>query len=730
MRISKLLLATFVIFISITTNTNAGVTRSPGQTAILDYNASNVTSCLGNQVVAPSGYTSIPVTISSGGFSGSSIITAGATIGVNTFTLTCNNIIKSDTLNVVAAVCPGSPALDITQYPSCTCPVGQVQSGTLCIDNTVITKDIIVTVPTPITCTMWGVTYNLNNQITAYSSSASVNCSAISQTLTCTDGGGFGVWSPNSASYPYQSCSTMSGTISANSCTIPANGSSCNTTVSWSTTNPIGTSAVTHNRSGLNLSGNNGTNQTVTLAGSISHTLYLYNSAYLLDAVSITPPCATGSGWDGTLCLPAPAVSMKVNGSASTWVDYNSRATLSWASSGATSCTAGGSWSNAGTLSGSGLTDPLTSTQSFSLSCTNGGGVAGSASATVNVCPASTPFYIGGTCINMSGALSLVPASCTIAINETTCTSKATWTSTGATAPKLIDKNVNSTLSTLANQSSPGMTVWVAYPQTTFEFKNDSVTAPMIFDTKTVTSSCASGSSWDGPMNKCKAFPPDSTISISGNRTANGTINVSCTNAKSWSVVRTEGGFSQSGNTTSYASFSTSITVTQSGNYTATCTGHDTSDSATVLYLNYPPLPANMTINAMPKTTDAGSVSAITWSVTNPAAICNLIASPVCTSGTCSADRNTDASTINTKLQTGHTDSDDKNNSPGTTRTIMDALRKLAPYGEPTGTKAVGKATIPLKYTTDFMIDCGSGTQWEPLKPSKVRVNIGNDTQG
>ncbi len=70
----------------------------------------------------------------------------------------------------------------------------------------------------------------------------------------------------------------------------------------------------------------------------------------------------------------------------------NGRSTLTWSSTNATSCTAGGPWSNltpptGDALNGSGLTDPLTADTTFTFQCTGLAGTSPLASVTVGVLP-------------------------------------------------------------------------------------------------------------------------------------------------------------------------------------------------------------------------------------------------------------------------------------------------------------------------------------------------------
>lgn len=89
-------------------------------------------------------------------------------------------------------------------------------------------------------------------------------------------------------------------------------------------------------------------------------------------------------------------------------VSPGERAQLSWGSSNATSCSAGGAWSNGGSLSGSGLTDPLYANTTFTFQCTGPGGTSPLRTATVSV-----------TAVNPPGGCSVTPPS--NAIDPTYC---------------------------------------------------------------------------------------------------------------------------------------------------------------------------------------------------------------------------------------------------------------------------------------------------------------------
>ena len=118
----------------------------------------------------------------------------------------------------------------------------------------------------------------------------------------------------------------MTGTISAPDCTIAINGSSCSSTITWSTTNPVSTSAVTSETDGTGTSspnnnisnGNNGSRSVtipyLVLGSHQGRNFYLYNNAIQLAQDTATANCAAGSTWDGTKCKQDPSCPPPIGG--------------------------------------------------------------------------------------------------------------------------------------------------------------------------------------------------------------------------------------------------------------------------------------------------------------------------------------------------------------------------------------------------------------------------------
>jgi hypothetical protein len=116
-----------------------------------------------------------------------------------------------------------------------------------------------------------------------------------------------------SPKFPLNCAAPTTGTISASpsQCQIPAGANSCNTTLTWSTTNPVGTSNVTSNTPSSNFviaTANSGSQAAPVYYN--SRTFYLNNNSAVIATVTPTAICASGTNWDGSKCaaISPPAV--------------------------------------------------------------------------------------------------------------------------------------------------------------------------------------------------------------------------------------------------------------------------------------------------------------------------------------------------------------------------------------------------------------------------------------
>ena len=108
-----------------------------------------------------------------------------------------------------------------------------------------------------------------------------------------------------------------------------------------------------------------------------------------------------------------------------TSVSIGNASTLTWSSTGASSCTASGAWTGAKATSGSWNTGPLSASSTFGLSCTGSGGTAtGSATVTVAANPLPTITLTATPATVTTGAAAMLNWSST---NATSCTASGGW---------------------------------------------------------------------------------------------------------------------------------------------------------------------------------------------------------------------------------------------------------------------------------------------------------------
>ena len=391
----------------------------------------------------------------------------------------------------------------------------------------------------------------------------------------------------NTCDYTVNDQMLMSGTLTpaSSSCTIVSGASSCNVNISWSTTNPQGTSAVT--ASGMTSVNGNSGNQAFAVPYN-TRTFYLYNNAQLLDQDTVTSSCTSETAWDGITgkCEPfSPTVTISAN---PINISYNSSSNITWSSTNATSCSvtkAGVAWQS-GTSGTNVSSGALTSNTTFVATCTGPGGNSAPASATVTV-GAQLPTV-------------------TISANPTSVaydgSSTLTWSSTNATSCSVTKAGVAWQSGTSGtNVSSGALTSNTTFVATCTGPGGNSAPA-----SATVTVGA------QPPIVSIFASPSSVDYNQSSTITWESTYATSCTASGDWSGAKAIGGpHSQStGN------------LTSSKTYTLTCTGagEDTSNSTTVT-VGAPVMSGTLT-PALPSCEIAsGSNSCnidFSWSITNP----------------------------------------------------------------------------------------------------------------
>lgn len=225
-------------------------------------------------------------------------------------------------------------------------------------------------------------------------------------------------WNNTACVVPLTTTGTL--TLSASTCQIAINSSSCNVNATWTTTNPVGPSTVTTPINGTLYTANNGGPSPVPATGIGTTNFYLYNpgSVPALDMKSVTPTCAPGSSWNGSLCLvdtpgavPVTTFTFDDQVTVNYNISYSATPIVKWsATNNPTSCTASGDWGGSVAVSNSGTpTAPATYPfYTFTLACSNENGTSTPVTRTLTVCPQATPTWNGSSCV--AAAIPIVTA--------------------------------------------------------------------------------------------------------------------------------------------------------------------------------------------------------------------------------------------------------------------------------------------------------------------------------
>ena len=299
-------------------------------------------------------------------------------------------------------------------------------------------------------------------------------------------------------------------------------------------------------------------NYCITVSGLSACTTYHYRAVAQNSA-------GTAYGDDKTFTTTCgPTVDLRANGSdGPVNVAFGNQVNLSWTSNSANSCTASGNWSGSKSISGSETIYNLTSSKTFSLTCT---GNAGSASDSVTV-------NVGSPSLSVS--LSASPSSGCVPLNGVDLTASVSGNASG-NITYYFDCTNDGTWEKIVTNASQS---YIAYDVCNFgsvgnytvkiRVENQSVSAE---DTENINVySCNSAPTVDLRVNGY-----DDSVTIPYNTAA--TLSWSSNNANycsasgNWSGAKSISGSESTGN------------LTASRSYTLTCTGSGGSntDSVTV----------------------------------------------------------------------------------------------------------------------------------------------------
>lgn len=571
-------------------------------------------------------------------------------------------------------------------------------------------------------------------------------------------------------------CASTAATasITPGTCTIPAGGTSCQAAMSWTSSNltsptfagcgyanqnyggqcNVTTFATQSGASGSVSATLTGNGMYMTVNGNPSNTSYANTTAvatcgggsYWSGNVSpqFTCVCPSGQTPSGGTCVPlsasitAPNCTIAIGAS-------SCQSTLTWTSSGVDSPTFGScgysspnytgtcndqtpfnnqntaSGSVVGTISGNGVyvrvagnpgnmtyaettligicaTDSTwDGTICRANTCANGA----TNYSTCTVCPAGQGM-IAGTCGTLPPPTNPI-ASCdssgtsatfswTAPAGHTLFYTRASTGGVNLNAPAW-DDNFTGTSKTFTTTPGNTYTWWV--------HTKDAVSGNWSTDT--------------GGTFTCIIPPAVASAVVNINDCVNPDITLSCSNSDSYEVRNTDTNtLVSSANATSAV-----VPLVDEGNYSIACKMGALSSPLTIrAYTTSSCTPRDLSAIISPRTIRQGGSITLTWSITYPNNSCTLSAKAVCPNGasSCPGPREDAATALNTRLTTENTDANDPNGS----RPIQTAVRtKIG-----STTRAAGKKTLQVNYTTDFILRCTA------VPDSKTRVQVTTENEG
>jgi hypothetical protein len=262
---------------------------------------------------------------------------------------------------------------------------------------------------------------------------------------------------------------------------------------------------------------------------------------------------------------------------AATTVGSGGTTTLTWTSTNATACTGSDGWTGALSPSGSQMTAALTTSTTFSLTCSGPGGTSSPAAVTVVVAPAATVTLMANPQTVVAGGTSTLTWTST---NATSCTASGGWSGAQATG---------------GTQATAALTTSTTYSLTCTGPGGASAPAAVTIAVGAVT--------------------PPATVSLTANPQS---VVVGATSTLTWTSTNATSCTASGGWTGAQATSGTQVTaaLTTSTTYSLTCTGAGGASTPAAVTVVVAPV-ATVTLMASPQSVAAGATSTLTWTSTN-----------------------------------------------------------------------------------------------------------------
>jgi hypothetical protein len=276
-------------------------------------------------------------------------------------------------------------------------------------------------------------------------------------------------------------------------------------------------------------------------------------------------------GGDQNVAQAPPTASISA---AATTIASGGTTTLTWSSVNATACMGSNGWTGALSPSGSQMTVALTTSTSYSLTCSGPGGTSMPAAVTIVVAPAAMVTLMANPQSVAAGASSTLTWTST---NATACTGSGGWTGAQPTS---------------GSQTTAALTTSTSYSLT--------CTGPGGASTPAAVTVAVV----PAPTVTLLANPQSVAVGATSTLTWTSTNATACTGSGGWTGAQPTSG-SQ-----------TTAALTTSTSYSLTCTGTGGASTPAAVTVAVVPTPT-VTLMANPQLVAAGGTSTLTWTSTN-----------------------------------------------------------------------------------------------------------------
>lgn len=316
------------------------------------------------------------------------------------------------------------------------------------------------------------------------------------------------------------------------------------------------------------------------------------------------------------------------------------------------------------------------------------------------LCLGSLPIWDGSKCRALVGDI-ISSNFCSIVIGNNSCDMKFIW-SVDSPQKKVEVRYLGAEPIVISTATSGSLSYSFPFnvePQVVGLFEGDKKLSEGKFVTK-----CESGG-FDDVSKKC-VNPTVSRASFIGEYTVDaGFLVFTCNKSDSYVVTYVDKEMIMATGTYSQE---VRVVVNSSGNYLISCSQGNFTGPSVARYFNGPPLPpSSIILKLSPQAVTTEGTTTIAWNILYPREECSLRAKSYCKATGCTLEQRESEEIINQILEEENIDTS-KQEMP---INIQESLKKASTKNSEEELRAIGKKTIKITQTTDFIVNCGEGNE-------------------